>query len=166
LEIRADGEAPVQENFEQGLIEAMPTLRRLARVLVAQADCDDLLQDTLARAWTKRALFNPDRGALRTWLTAIMADQARGRWRMRQADYRLVGWAAPASSSFVEQIDLRSAVDRLPRRQRAAVVLFYYVDLPVSEVADLLSCSTGTVKSALFDARKRLSREIGDHAGH
>ncbi len=52
--------------------------------------------------------------------------------------------------------DLWAAVARLPERQRACVVLYYYEDLPEGEIADLLGCSVGTVKSQLFKARAKL----------
>ncbi len=48
------------------------------------------------------------------------------------------------------------AVLALPERQRACVALYYYEDLPEGEVADLLGCSVGTVKSQLFKARAKL----------
>lgn len=94
---------------------------------------------------------------------AIMLDQARGRRRVRRPKFVLVEPDA-VSGLLTDRLDVRSAVDRLPRQQRAVVVLFYYADLPVTEVAQLLSCSPGTVKSALFDARKRLATELVNYA--
>jgi RNA polymerase sigma-70 factor (sigma-E family) len=54
------------------------------------------------------------------------------------------------------------AVRKLPNRQRAAVVLRYFEDLPEAEIAETLDCSVGTVKSQLSKARSRLERELGD----
>ena len=53
------------------------------------------------------------------------------------------------------------AVRRLPHRQRAAVVLRYYEDLPEAEIAAALGCSVGTVKSQLAKARAALARVLG-----
>jgi RNA polymerase sigma-70 factor (sigma-E family) len=54
------------------------------------------------------------------------------------------------------------AVRSLPPRQRACVVLRYYEDLPEARIAEILDCSTGTVKSQLSKARSKLQRELSD----
>ena len=59
-------------------------------------------------------------------------------------------------------VDLAHAVRQLPARQRAAVVLHYFVDLPVADVAALLGCAPGTVKSQLHDARSALEQALGE----
>jgi len=64
----------------------------------------------------------------------------------------------------VDRAVLRSAVLRLPRRQRACVVLRYYEDLPEREVASLLACSIGTVKSQTSRALARLRKEFDGEA--
>ena len=58
-----------------------------------------------------------------------------------------------------------NAIRTLPERQRAAVVLFYYEDLPEAEIADILQCSIGTVKSQLFKARAKLGTALGVTGG-
>ncbi|HTZ43267.1 MAG TPA: RNA polymerase sigma factor [Jatrophihabitans sp.] len=156
--------APADAEFEAALVATVPLLRRLAATLVAAADREDLVQDALARAWTKRAGYDPARGELRSWLAAILVDQARRRWRLRRVRFHVLDEAFRPDEGAPARLDVRAAVSRLPDRQRAAVVLFYYVDLPVSDIAMLLSCSTGTVKSALFDARARLSKELTNYA--
>ena len=65
-------------------------------------------------------------------------------------------------------VDLANAIATLAPRQRAAVVLHYYEDLPVLEVARLLNVSESTVKQHLLRARSRLAELLGeevDHAG-
>ena len=62
-------------------------------------------------------------------------------------------------------LDTIHAVRALPPRQRAAVVLFYFADLPETEVAATLGCSVGTVKSQLAKARAALARGLGDEEG-
>jgi RNA polymerase sigma-70 factor (ECF subfamily) len=58
--------------------------------------------------------------------------------------------------------DLERAVGRLAERQQLAVHLHYFVGLTVDEAAAVMSCSPGTVKSTLFDARSRLRTLLGD----
>jgi len=54
------------------------------------------------------------------------------------------------------------AVRELPERQRACVVLRYYEDMPEAQIADILECSVGTVKSQLSKARGKLERALGN----
>ncbi|WP_197683272.1 RNA polymerase sigma factor [Jiangella alkaliphila] len=62
----------------------------------------------------------------------------------------------------VEGADLRSALATLSPRQRACVVLHYYEDLSVAQVADVLGCAPGAVKRHLSDARARLEPLLSD----
>ena len=145
---------------------AWVAMARLARRLAPHADADDVVQDALARAWRKRASFDPDRGTPTTWLLAITADQARAARRSRLRHLRLVDETVemPDVADVARQadLDLERAINRLPQRQQLAVQLHYYVGLPVEETAAVMSCSVGTVKSTLFDARTKLRRLLGD----
>jgi RNA polymerase sigma-70 factor (ECF subfamily) len=141
-------------------------MTRLARRLAPHADPDDIVQEALARAWTKRAQFDPDRGTPTTWLLAIVADQARSSRRGRIRRLRVVDDTAelpdPPSYDAGTDLDLERAVEQLAERQQLAVHLHYFVGLTVDETADVMRCSTGTVKSTLFDARTRLRALLGD----
>ena len=61
----------------------LPDMWRFAVSLSSLDDADDLVQDALTRAWTKRDSFDPARGTARSWLLAIVADRARRRWLRR-----------------------------------------------------------------------------------
>ncbi|WP_375499823.1 RNA polymerase sigma factor [uncultured Jatrophihabitans sp.] len=142
------------------------TMFRFAVTLSSLDDADDLVQDALARAWTKRAQFDPDRGSLRSWLLAIVADQARSRWRRRRPVEELLDPGAltvpGADTSTPHSADLHAAIRRLPPRQRAAIVLHHFVDLSVVDAAAVMGCSAGTVKSTLHDARAALAHALGE----
>ena len=148
---------------ELDFTEHLQPLFRFAVTLSSLDDADDLVQDALARAWTKRHQFDPGRGSLRSWLLAILADQARSRWRRPHPIWDVLdpeSLSTPATGEV--GTDLRRAIAGLPPRQRAAVILHHFVDLPVDEVADLLGCSPGTVKSNLHDARHSLASTLGE----
>lgn len=139
-------------------------MRRLAALMAPGLDPDDVVQEALLRAWQKRSTYDPNRGAFGTWLLAITADRSR-RLRQRHPDYQLSGIDLDRSTTGQHRtmdIDLREAVDALPPRQRQAIVLYYYADLPVAEVATVMACAVGTVKSTLADARSRLATVLGD----
>ena len=132
----------------------LPAMARLAGRLADAADRDDIVQEALVRAWTKRRLYDPDRGTPAAWLLAITADQAaKARRRASSARRRVPVEPAPAAET---DPDLDRAVAALPPRQRLAVDCFYYAGLTVAETAAVMGCSEGTVKSTLFDARARL----------
>ena len=141
-------------------------MTRLARRLVPPGDADDVVQEALARAWRKRDLFDADRGSSTTWLLAIVADQARAWRRAHRRHLRAVDDLADvperASTDAQRDLDLDRAVGRLAERQQLAVHLHYFVGLTVDETAAVMSCSSGTVKSTLFDARSRLRALLGD----
>jgi len=145
---------------------ARGAMTRLARRLAPAADPDDVVQDSLARAWQKRGQFDPARGTPTTWLLAIVADQARAARRSRIRRLRVVDDAAelpdpPASDRGVD-LDLERAIGRLAERQQLAVHLHYFLGLGVDETAAVMGCAPGTVKSTLFDARTRLRALLGD----
>lgn len=130
-------------------------MSRLAARLAPDADRDDVVQEALVRAWRKRDQYDERRGTAATWLLAITADQAR-RARRRRRPYALLGDITVPGGSLDDRVDVEAAVARLPTRQKLAVDCFYFVGLSVAETAAVMSCSEGTVKSTLSDARKRL----------
>ena len=156
---RVESEA---DSFRSFVTPHLAALRRFASVLVRPADVDDLVQDTLARAWVKHATFDPDRGAPVSWMMAIMADRARKQWRAATPLLGLAERDSPVAEPDTATIDLRRAVDALPTRQRTAIVLHHYLDLPIAETARYMKCSSGTVKSTLSDARKSLAKRLGE----
>src|SRR5690242_6783033 len=146
------------EDFDSWVTPWLPDLWRFAVSLSSLDDADDLVQDALTRAWTKRAAYDPVRGSARSWLLAIVADRARRRWIRRPKPLDLAPTAVPEPDE--RRLDLRRAIAALPERQRTTVFLHYYLDLPVSETAAVLGCSEGTVKSTLHDARRSLARRL------
>ena len=130
-------------------------MSRLAARLAPDADRDDVVQEALVRAWRKRAQYDESRGTAAAWLLAITADQARRAWRKRRP-FALVGEIRVLSSSSDDRLDVEAALARLGNRQKLAVDCFYFVGLSVAETAAVMNCSEGTVKSTLWDARKRL----------
>jgi RNA polymerase sigma-70 factor (ECF subfamily) len=116
-------------------------------------DAADVVQDALERAWRFRARFDPARGTATTWLLTIVTNEARRR-RPAVTEPLLDGRAR----DVVIDVDIERAVRRLSERQRLAVELYYYLDLPIAEVATVMGIADGTVKSTLSDARARLEQ--------
>jgi len=144
------------EDFSEWVRPHLPALTRLAARLAPNGDRDDVVQESLARAWTKRSQFDPARGSALAWLLAITADQAR-RARRRRRPFVLFH-ADRGVRSIDDRLDIEFAVSKLPPRQRLAVDCFYFVGLSVAETSVVMGCAEGTVKSTLSDARARLQR--------
>lgn len=124
------------------------------------ADAEDVMMDTLLTALDRGSSLR-DPSAIRRWLLKIATNEALG----RQRRFRRVTWlhlvpdvAGPAMDR-TEHVALVQGLAALPIRSRAAVVLHYYADLPVAEVAAVMGTSQNTVKSQLRTALARL-REL------
>jgi RNA polymerase sigma-70 factor (ECF subfamily) len=90
---------------------------------------------------------------------------SRGSLKARRQDDRVTAPAAGEhTDSYLDQ-DLLDAIRQLPDGQRAAVVLFYYADLPVREIADRLGSNSLAVRANLTRGRRRLRDLLGDRDG-
>lgn len=135
----------------------LPAMAALAARLAPHADRDDVVQDALFRAWRRRETYDEERGSPRVWLLAIVADRAR-RARTAASRIRLEDAARLSETDIHRDIDIERALRQLTRRQRLAVALHYFIDLSIADTARVMGCTTGTVKSTLYDARSRLGR--------
>ena len=151
----------------QSIIEHIPRLRRYARALVGDRYvADDLVQDTLERAWNKFHLWRPG-SDLRAWLFTIMhnvfVNQARRRrYEIEQSMDELPAVAVRATQG--EQLELRDvdrALRNLPTEQREVVLLVAVEQLTYEEVGHALSIPIGTVMSRLSRARERMRQSLG-----
>jgi RNA polymerase sigma factor (sigma-70 family) len=99
----------------------------------------------------------------RAWLYTATANLVRDHWRRRgreAAAYGRVGITAvdaAAAGDHDSRLTVRDAVQALPDRLRLAVLLHYFADLPVAQVATQLGKSEGTIKRDLYDARSRMA---------
>jgi RNA polymerase sigma-70 factor (sigma-E family) len=118
---------------------------------------EDVVADVLGRVWEQwdrvSGAERPGAYARRMVVNEFLTRKRRGRRLMLTAhfeEHSLVG--ADHASLLAERDALRSRLAKLPARQRTAVVLRYYADLPDSEIATLLGCSLGTVRSLVSRA--------------
>jgi RNA polymerase sigma factor (sigma-70 family) len=145
----------------QRLVDLIPRLRRYARALVGdRAGADDLVQDTLERAWSKLHLYR--RGTdLRAWLFTVMHNVHVNKLRAARPtdplDDGMPELAARASQGDALLVrDLDRAIARLPADQRAVLLLVTLEEMSYDEVARTLGIPIGTVMSRLSRAREKL----------
>src|SRR3982751_1457655 len=148
-------------NEAERLVDLIPRLRRYARALVGdRASADDLVQDTLERAWAKLHLYR--RGTdLRAWLFTVMHNVHVNKLRATRATDMLedempeLAQRGAQSDALVVR-DLERAIARLPAEQRAVLLLVTLEDMSYDEVARTLEVPIGTVMSRLSRAREKL----------
>jgi RNA polymerase sigma-70 factor (ECF subfamily) len=118
----------------------------------------DIAQEAFTRLLARwRSVRDP-----RAWLFFVATNLSRDYWRGVARDRDLSNRAAPAArvTSGAHDPWLRDLVERLPARQRQAILLHYYADVPVDEIARLLRVPVGTVKRRLHDGRQRLAVDV------
>ena len=153
---------PEQAPDDRQLLTWVPRLRRYARALVVNRDdADDLVQDTLERAWAKSGLW---RGVadMRAWLFSIMhnlhVDGVRRPRPMTVAmdDDTPEVPVAPTQGDRLAVLDLQAALDQLPIEQKEIVLLVALEDMAYADIAKTLGIPIGTVMSRLSRGRERL----------
>ncbi|MFC3748828.1 sigma-70 family RNA polymerase sigma factor [Paenibacillus sp. GCM10012306] len=127
-------------------------------------DCADAMQETVLKAYQsigglKEPLF------FKTWLLRILINECN--LILRKSAKSVVMAELPGLhrvSPDYEHIDLREAVYQLEEISRNIVILHYFQDLPLSQIADILELSEGAIKTRLHRARKTLYQWLADPA--
>lgn len=147
------------------VVAQLAPLRSYARTLTRNRhDSEDLVQETLIRAWEKRHSLQAQ-GNLRTWLMSILHNTFVSQWRRRQTEQggaqEQAEWgermiAPPAQEHTVRLAQIQQAFLRLPDDQRAALHLVSIEGLSYQEAASTLAIPIGTLMSRLGRARAAL----------
>lgn len=138
--------------FEEFTAARLPALLRFAVVLTGERGlAEDVVQEVLLRThqkWAKIGAFDPPDPYVRRMIVNEYLSWRR-RWsrQVPQADVRPEPSSTPDhATAHTEREALRTELDKLPRRQRAVLVLRYYAGLPDAQIAEVLGCSAGTVR--------------------
>jgi RNA polymerase sigma-70 factor (ECF subfamily) len=131
------------------------------------AEAQDVVQEAFARALARPGGLS-DVDSPEAWLRTVAVNVVRRRWRRRRLLDTILLRDRPLARTVEaapgpERADLRDALAALPDSFRQVVVLHYFADLPVEEIAALLEVPTGTVKSRLSRARTALAERLGDY---
>ena len=158
----------------QLIIEQIPRLRRYARALTGDASlADDLVQDSLERAWSRFHLWRPGSN-IRAWMFTIMHNCYANTVRRAKHRPRLVPleeWGSdaqigPSQEKAVELANVAAALRQLPDEQRAVVLLVGLEELTYAEAAKILGIPLGTVMSRLSRGRARLRNFMSSTGGN
>lgn len=157
------------EAFKAALSEVIPHLRAFGRSLSGNRElADDLVQETMLKAWTARARFEAGTN-MRAWTFIILRNlflsQMRrrrfsGEWDDVAAERQL---AAPASQErHVDLADVQRALLQLPQAQREAIILVGAGGFAYEEAAEICGVAVGTIKSRVARGRAMLEQIVSE----
>lgn len=161
-------------SFEEFVREWLGTLVRFGRVLTGDgAAGEDLAQAALVKTYPKWSRIS---GAPDAYVRRVMVNTHTSWWRRRWRETSVEQTPDPPVRDAAEDVELEqvmwAALARLPARRRAALVLRFYEDLAIDEIADVLGCRTGTAKSlvsrglaTMRQAPELAGRDWGDEVG-
>lgn len=164
---RHEGAIADRRDWRDGVVTQIPSLRAFAWSLARNAhDADDLVQETLTKAWTYRARYEAGTN-LRAWLFTILrntwysAIQKRSREVADEEGRHAAAMTSePAQEWSAELTSLQDALNRLPPEHREAIVMVGAAGLSYEEAAEISGVALGTIKSRVNRARNRLAEEL------
>jgi RNA polymerase sigma-70 factor (ECF subfamily) len=150
-------------SWRDEVVGLIPALRAFAWSLSHNgSDADDLVQDTLIKAWTNRDKFEPGTN-LRAWLFTILRNtyytnvlRRRREVRDETGEYAETLKTPPTQEWSVAMHALQVALQELPPEHREALILVGAAGLSYEEAAEICGCALGTIKSRVNRARARL----------
>ncbi|MDR0252402.1 MAG: RNA polymerase sigma factor [Brucellaceae bacterium] len=164
--------AEERDEFKRLMLAALPGLRAFAVSLSGQQDkADDLVQDTIMKAWGKRDSFEMGTN-IKAWLFTILRNEFYSQMRKRGREVqdtdgiyteRLA--VHPSQYGSLDLQDFRKALNELPDDQREAIILIGASGFSYEEAAEICDCAVGTIKSRVSRARVRL-QELLDINGN
>lgn len=153
------------------------TIRSVAfRILAAEAEADEVVQDVLWKVWRRALDYDPQRGTVATWITVITRRRAIDRLRTRQAWLRAVAQHPRRDSQVLPEVGdqellrgrlrrVRKAFRELPAEQRRVLALAFFRDMSQREIAKATGIPLGTIKTRTNAAKKRLQQTLGSGEG-
>lgn len=150
--------------FKRSMLAALPNLRAFAVSLTGKHDkADDLVQETIMKAWSKQHLFQPGSN-MNAWLFTILRNEFYSQMRKRGREIQDSDGlftermsVHPAQYGALDLQDFKAALDMLPADQREAIILVGASGFAYEEAAEICGCAVGTIKSRVNRARNRLA---------
>jgi RNA polymerase sigma-70 factor (ECF subfamily) len=148
------------------LIEPLlnPAYRLAAVMLADRSAAEDAVQEASIKAWRKLGQLRGDGGSLRSWFLSIVANECRMFRRQRWWSVVKVAEVLPlpgARDQFDQtSTDLKAALLRLSPDDRLPLVLHFYLDLPLDEVARILRISPAAAKSRIYRTARKLRSDL------
>ena len=141
------------------LLQNYESYYRLAFSYVHQeADAMDIVQEGAYKAMLKADTLQKESFA-ETWVYRIMINEAKDYLRKNRKDYAEL-MEIPSAKEDYRDLELKEAVDKLEEQEKVLIILRFYEDKQLSEIADILQENLSTVKSRLYRTLKKLRAEL------
>ena len=126
-------------------------------------DAEDVMQDVLLKLWKTDKAFNDD-VHMDKWLTVSCIHKCKDRFKSPFVKKTTALDEVKELYTFdsIRSLDVFNAVMSLPKKERLAVHLFYFEDMQINEIAEVLKCKPSAVKTRLYRARNHLKEILGD----
>ena len=155
-----------EQDFTALIVPLVQPGYRLACAMLHDAEgAKDVVQDASLTAWRKFGRLE-DRALVRSWFLGIVANECRNARRKKWVagvTLGLPGWLTVRSAEdhLIQGADLRRALLRLRHRDRLVVALFFYLDMPIEDVAAVVGDSVSATRGRLYRSIKRLRPDVG-----
>jgi RNA polymerase sigma-70 factor (sigma-E family) len=144
-------------SYEEFYAAARPGALRLAALLTQERDAiEDLVQDAFSKVYRHWDRLEQPKAYLRT----VLVNNVRTAHRQAMREQARLARLGPSGSTALHADEIADALAALPYRQRATLVLCFYEDLGEREIARILDCRVGTVKSLKSRGLARLREAI------
>ncbi|MDE7338949.1 MAG: sigma-70 family RNA polymerase sigma factor [Lachnospiraceae bacterium] len=142
------------------LLENYQSYYRLAFSYVHQeADAMDIVQEGAYKAMRKAGSLREEAFA-GTWVYRIMINTAKDYVKKYRREYEMLNENMIDTKAQDSDMDLREAVDKLPMQEKTLIILRFYEDKPLAEIAEILQENLSTVKSRLYRTLEKLRKEL------
>lgn len=157
-------EDSIERDFKRSMLACLGSLRAFGVSLTGRHDrADDLVQDTIMKAWAKKTSFEPGTN-MKAWLFTILRNEFYSQIRksgreIQDSDgfYTEQLSTHPGQYGALDLQDFKAALEKLPDDQREAIILIGASGFSYEEAAEICQCAIGTIKSRVNRARNRLA---------
>jgi len=168
MERVSQGDAQAFQQLVDSGIDRVVSIAR--RMLGDEAEAEDIAQEVFLRLWKQADKWEGGRAQVSTWLYRVTVNSCIDRMRGRREETvdELPEMPGEATQQLaLEESDLQeyveAALQKLPERQRAALVMFHYENLSMNEVAETMEISVDAVESLLARGRRALKSSLKSH---
>ncbi|WP_339224102.1 sigma-70 family RNA polymerase sigma factor [Paenibacillus sp. FSL H8-0332] len=128
-------------------------------------DALDIVQDSIYKAMTNLELLkNPD--AVKSWFYRIVVNTAldflRRNKKVQAMDHEMIETYSPGAEDTYMDIDLKRTLESLPDKYKSVIILRYFEDMKIEEVAAVLDENVNTIKTRLYQAHQLLRIKMND----
>lgn len=150
--------------FETIIMEIIDDLYRVAYgILENQEDASDAISNATLKAYEKISTLR-ELGFFKTWITRILINECNSIIKQKKKVVYIDNYEESQNNSYVSNnetsIDIKQAMKNIDKDLKQIVILYYFDDLSIEEISNILQIPKGTVKSRLSRARQALAKQL------